>query len=147
VLTDARFNELQDRDTYAEHCTTLFKTMGQSLTELATEQKLSRFAVDDFRRYKAMQKWYLDVGDVLAYFDKCNAGANLRGAVFSVDGQRIATASFGRSGFVFNSRTGQPLNHLRRVRRRSLRDWNLDERSIPSHVARCQSCATMGCRG
>jgi hypothetical protein len=31
------------------------------------EQKLSLVAVDDFRRYKAMQKWYLDVGDMLAY--------------------------------------------------------------------------------
>jgi internalin A len=67
VLADARFKEFQDRDAYAEHWTTLFKTMDQSLTKLATEQKLSRVAVDDFRRYKAMQKWYLDVGDMLAY--------------------------------------------------------------------------------
>ena len=67
MLADARFKEFQDRDTYAEHWTTLFKTMDQSLTKLATEQKLSRVAVDDFRRYKAMQKWYLDVGDMLAY--------------------------------------------------------------------------------
>jgi hypothetical protein len=62
VYTDARFKEFQDRDTYVEHWTTLFKTMDQSLTKLATEQKLRRVAVDDFRRYKAMQKWYLDVG-------------------------------------------------------------------------------------
>ena len=67
VLADARFKDFQDRDAYAEHWTTLFKTMDQSLTKLATEQKLSRVAVDDFRRYKAMQKWYLDVGDMLAY--------------------------------------------------------------------------------
>jgi hypothetical protein len=67
VLGDVRFKEFQDRDAYAEHWTTLFKTMDQSLTKLATEQKLSRVAVDDFRRYKAMQKWYLDVGDILAY--------------------------------------------------------------------------------
>jgi internalin A len=67
VLADARLKEFQDRDAYAEHWTTLFKTMDQSLTKLATEQKLSRVAVDDFRRYKEMQKWYLDVGDMLAY--------------------------------------------------------------------------------
>jgi hypothetical protein len=67
VLADARFKEFQDRDVYAEHWTAQFKTMDQSLTKLATEQKLSRVAVDDFRRYKAMQKWYLDVGDILAY--------------------------------------------------------------------------------
>jgi hypothetical protein len=67
VLADARFKDFQDRDTYEEHWTTVFKTMDQSLTKLATEQKLSRVAVDDFRRYKAMQKWYLDVGDMLAY--------------------------------------------------------------------------------
>jgi len=67
VLADVRFKEFQDRDAYAEHWTTLFKKMDQSLTKLATEQKLSRVAVDDFRRYKAMQKWYLDVGDILAY--------------------------------------------------------------------------------
>jgi internalin A len=67
VLADARIKEFQDRDAYAEHWTTLFKTMDQSLTKLAREQKLSRVAVDDFRRYKEMQKWYLDVGDMLAY--------------------------------------------------------------------------------
>ena len=50
VLADARFKEFQDRDAYAEHWTTVFKTIDQSLTKLATEQKLSRVAVDDFRR-------------------------------------------------------------------------------------------------
>ena len=55
------------RDAYAEHWKTQFETMDQSLTKLAAEQKLSRVAMDDFRRYKDMQKWYLDVADMLTY--------------------------------------------------------------------------------
>ena len=35
---------------------------------LATEQKLRHVAVDDFRRYKPMQKWYLDIGDILVHW-------------------------------------------------------------------------------
>jgi hypothetical protein len=66
-LNDAKFNEFQDRDAYAEHWTAQFKTMDKSLTKLAAEQKLSRVAMDDFRRYKEMQKWYLSVAAVLAY--------------------------------------------------------------------------------
>jgi hypothetical protein len=41
--------------------------MDQSLTQLAAEQKLSRVAMDDFRRYKDMQKVYLDVADMLTH--------------------------------------------------------------------------------
>jgi internalin A len=67
VLNDARFDEFQYRDAYAEYWTTEFETMEQSLTRLAAEHKLSRVADDDFRHFKEMQKWYLDVADMLAY--------------------------------------------------------------------------------
>jgi internalin A len=67
VLNGVNFNEFRYRDVYAEHWTTQYKTMDQSLSKLAVEQKLSRVALDDFRRYKEMQKWYLDVADILAY--------------------------------------------------------------------------------
>jgi hypothetical protein len=67
VLADAKFDDLKQKDVYAEHWMTEFKTMDQHLRRLAMQQKLSRVALDDFRRYKEMQKWYLDVNDMLAY--------------------------------------------------------------------------------
>jgi internalin A len=67
VLNDATFNEFQYRDAYADYWMRQFKTMDQSLTKLAAERKLSRVATDDFRRYKEMQKWYLDVAAILLY--------------------------------------------------------------------------------
>ena len=45
----------------------MFRKMDQFLTKLAKEQKLSRVPIDDFRRYKEMNKWYLDVGEILAH--------------------------------------------------------------------------------
>jgi internalin A len=66
VLNDARIGEFQYRDACAEYWMTEFKTMEQDLTRLAVKQKLSRVATDDFRRYKEMQKWYLDVAAMLA---------------------------------------------------------------------------------
>jgi internalin A len=67
VLADAKFDDLKQKDAYAEHWMTQFKTMDQYLRRLSMQQKLSRVALDDFRRYKEMQKWYLDVNDMLAY--------------------------------------------------------------------------------
>jgi hypothetical protein len=67
TFQDARFDEFHYRDAYAEHWMAQFESMDQSLTRLAAEKKLSRLAIDDFRRFKEMQKWYLDVGDILAY--------------------------------------------------------------------------------
>jgi internalin A len=70
VLADARFDGFKYRDVYAGHWMTEFKTMEQSITKLAAEQQLSRVALDDFRRFKEMQKWYLDVADMLAYINE-----------------------------------------------------------------------------
>jgi internalin A len=70
VLADARFDEFKYRDVYAGHWMTEFKTMEQSITKLAADHQLSRVASDDFRRFKEMQKWYLDVADMLAYINE-----------------------------------------------------------------------------
>jgi hypothetical protein len=57
-LTDARFGTWRDRVAYAEHWEKEFKAM---------EQHLSRIGQADFRLYQETKKWYVDVGDMLAY--------------------------------------------------------------------------------
>ena len=53
VLNDAKFNEFQYRDAYAEYWTTQYKTMDQSLGKLAAEQKLSRVTSVATKRCKS----------------------------------------------------------------------------------------------
>jgi WD40 repeat protein len=80
--------------------------------QLHTETgRLLTTSSDGFVRVWSTETWQ----EVIPPFDKHNAGDNVRGAAFSVDGRWIATASFDRSGFIFNSRTGQPLKHLKSV--------------------------------
>jgi internalin A len=67
TLADAQLDDFKHRDAYAEQWMMQFRTMDEHLCRLAMEQKLSRVALDDFRRYKEMQKWYLDVSDMLAH--------------------------------------------------------------------------------
>jgi internalin A len=57
-LPDAQFNTWRDRANYAKHWKAEFEEMKSELTHLGPA---------DFRLYKEMQKWYLDVGEILAH--------------------------------------------------------------------------------
>jgi internalin A len=58
VLADARISAWRDRANYAKHWKTEYEEMKHELSNLGTA---------DFRLYKEMQKWYLDVGEILAH--------------------------------------------------------------------------------
>jgi TIR domain-containing protein len=58
VLADARFSAWRDLANYAKHWKTEFEEVKNELPNLGPA---------DFRLYKEMQKWYLDVGEILAY--------------------------------------------------------------------------------
>jgi internalin A len=57
-LADARFGTWRERVAYAEHWEKEFKAM---------EHHLSRIGHADFRLYQETKKWYVDVGDMLAF--------------------------------------------------------------------------------
>jgi len=58
MLADAKFGTPEDRVEYARHWETRY---------LKLKSNLDYLAVDDFRLYQNMKKWYVDVGDMLAY--------------------------------------------------------------------------------
>jgi TIR domain len=60
VLDDARFGTPEERVEYAEHWELRYKTL---------TSKVAHFSVEDFRLYKAMQKWHLDIGEMLCYLN------------------------------------------------------------------------------
>jgi internalin A len=58
VLDDARFGTPEERVEYAKHWEAKY---------LKLKSDLDHLSVEDFRLYKSMQKWHLDIGEVLAY--------------------------------------------------------------------------------
>ena len=58
VLKDARITAWRDRANYAKHWKTEYEEMKYELPNIGPA---------DFRLYKEMQKWYLDVGEILAH--------------------------------------------------------------------------------
>ena len=60
MLDDARFGTPEERVEYAEHWEMRYKTL---------TSKVAHLSVEDFRLYKAMQKWHLDIGEMLCYIN------------------------------------------------------------------------------
>jgi internalin A len=60
VLDDARFGTPEERVQYAKHWQARY---------LKLKSDLEHLSVEDFRLYKAMQKWYLDIGEMLYYLN------------------------------------------------------------------------------
>jgi len=58
VLDDARFGTPEERVEYAKHWETRY---------LKLRSDLDHLSVEDFRLYKSMQKWHLDIGEMLTY--------------------------------------------------------------------------------
>jgi internalin A len=58
VLDDARFGTPEERVEYAKHWEARY---------LKLKSDLDHLSVEDFRLYKSMQKWHLDIGEILAY--------------------------------------------------------------------------------
>jgi internalin A len=58
VLADARFGTPEERVEYAKHWEARY---------LKLKSELDHLSVEDFRRYKLMQKWHLDIGEMLTY--------------------------------------------------------------------------------
>ena len=58
VLTDARFGTPEERVDYAKHWEARY---------LKLKSDLDHLSVEDFRLYKSMQKWHLDIGEMLTY--------------------------------------------------------------------------------
>jgi hypothetical protein len=58
VLADAQIGAPEDRAEYAKHWEARY---------LKLKTDLDYLAVDDFRLYQNMKKWYVDVGNILAY--------------------------------------------------------------------------------
>lgn len=58
VLDDARFGTPEERVEYAKHWEARY---------LKLKSDLDYLAVEDFRLYKSMQKWHLDIGEMLTY--------------------------------------------------------------------------------
>jgi hypothetical protein len=61
VLDDARIRTWRDRVVYAKHWETEFKAMEKG--------NFRGLGQTDFRLYQQMQKWYVDLGDMLAYMN------------------------------------------------------------------------------
>src|SRR6202047_4125741 len=58
-LDDARFGTPEERVQYAKHWEARY---------LKLKSDLDHLSVEDFRLYKLMQKWHLDIGEMLTYF-------------------------------------------------------------------------------
>ena len=60
VLDDARFGTPEERVEYAKHWEARY---------LKLKSDLAYLSVEDFARYRAMQKWHLDIGEMLTYIN------------------------------------------------------------------------------
>ena len=60
VLDDARFGTPEERVEYAKHWEARYRKLKSDLVYLS---------VEDFARYRAMQKWHLDIGEMLTYIN------------------------------------------------------------------------------
>ena len=58
VLDDARFGTPEERVEYVKHWEARY---------LKLKSDLDHLSVEDFRFYKSMQKWHLDIGEMLTY--------------------------------------------------------------------------------
>jgi len=60
VLDDARFGTPEERGEYAKHWEARYRKLKSDLVYLS---------VEDFARFRAMQKWHLDIGEMLTYIN------------------------------------------------------------------------------
>jgi hypothetical protein len=58
VLDDARFGTPEERVQYAKHWEARY---------LKLKSDLDHLSVEDFRLYKSMRKWHLDIGEMPTY--------------------------------------------------------------------------------